>query len=118
MAPLLDMHTQTVHSSGKAVTGLTGDASTAGRGFLESLTNAQTTVVHQIVAGALEKYHGTWSQPANRMAHDVEALGSNTSGSAVDVGTGNSDATAAGNAPANYNQDMAARLNSTGLQAS
>ena len=61
MAPLLDMHTQTVYSSGKAVTGLTGDASTAGRGFLESLTNAQTTVVHHIVAGALEKYHGTWS---------------------------------------------------------
>lgn len=117
MPPLLDMDTQAVYSSGRSLSGLSGDAAAAGRGFLQAVLDAKSAVVHHTVAAALEAYHGTWSQPANRMAHDVEALGGNTAGSAVDVGAGNRDATAAGSAAAGRNRDLAVRLNSTGLRA-
>lgn len=115
MAPLVDMQTQTVHSAGQNVCSLSDDAGTAGRGFLSAVTSAQECVVHPTVSNALGGYHGTWSQPANRMQVDVDALGANTSGSAADVSNGNADATAAGQAPAVHNQDLGARLNGGGV---
>lgn len=117
MAPLLDMYPDPVHSSGRNVTGLSGDAGEAGRGFLRAVLNAHGAVVHSTVAGALEAYHGRWSQEANRMESDVAALGENVSGSAVEVSTGNADATADGATSAASNQNMAVRLNSGGVIA-
>jgi hypothetical protein len=108
---LTDMHTGPVHSAGKAVAGLSGDASVAGRGFLTAVSDAQETVIHPTVSGALSAYHGTWSQPANRMAHDVNALGGNTAGSAVDIQTADNDAGASGQTAATNGQTLAARLN-------
>jgi len=108
---LTDMYTTQVHTAGKAVTSLSSDAGSAGQGFLTAVSSAQETVVHPTVSGALSTYHGTWSQPANRMAHDVDALGNNTAGSAVDVQTGDNDAGATGQNVAMNGQSMADRLN-------
>lgn len=108
---LTDMHTTQVHTAGKAVSGLSSDASSAGQGFLKAVSGAQDTVVHPTVSGALGAYHGRWSQRANRMAHDVDALGNNTAGSAVDVQTGDNDAGATGQNVAIDGQSMANRLN-------
>jgi hypothetical protein len=108
---LTDMYTTQVHTSGRAVAGLSGDASSAGQGFLKAVSSAQETVVHPTVSGALGAYHGRWSQPANRMAHDVDALGNNTAQSAVDIQTGDNDAGATGQNVAMDGQSMADRLN-------
>ncbi len=108
---LVDMHVQQVHGAGRAVSGLSGDAGSAARSFLSAVADAEGTVVHSRVSAALGRFHGTWSTPANRLAHDVDALGQNTSGSAVDVATGDSDASYAASTACTPNDALASRLN-------
>jgi len=113
MAPLVDMRVQQVYSAGNSVSALSGQAGTAARAFLTSLDEAAGTVVHAVVAGALRRYHATWSQPANRLEVDVEALGQNTAGSATDVAGADASATATLSGVAGDNGALAGRLNGT-----
>ncbi len=108
---LVDMHVQPVHSGGRAISGLSGDAGSAARSFLSAVADAEGTVIHSRVSAALGRFHGTWSTPANRLAHDVDALGQNISGSAVDVATGDSDASYAASGACTPNDALASRLN-------
>ncbi len=111
MAALVDMRVQRVYSAGKSVSGLSGQAGTAARAFLTSVDEASATVVHAVVAGALRRYHATWSQPANRLPLDVEALGENTAGSATDVAGADADASTTLNGVTATNDTVAQRLN-------
>jgi len=111
MAPVVDMQVQQVYSAGNSVSALSGQAGTAARAFLTSLDDAAATVVHAVVAGALRRYHGTWSQPANRLEIDVEALGQNTAGSATDVAGADASATGTLTGVNAANNAFAQRLN-------
>ena len=115
MAPLVDMRVQQVYSAGNSVSALSGQAGTAARAFLSSLDDAAGTVVHAVVAGALRRYHGTWSQPANRLELDVEALGQNTAGSVTDVAGADATATATLSGVGSDSSALAGRLNGTRL---
>lgn len=108
---LVDMQVQPVHGGGRAISGLSGDAGSAARSFLSAVTDAEGTVVHSQVSAALSRFHGTWSTPANRLAHDVDALGQNISGSAADVATGDQDASSAASSACTPNDALASRLN-------
>jgi hypothetical protein len=115
MGAVVDMRVQQVYSAGTSVSGLSGEAGTVARAFLSSVDQAAGTVVHAVVAGALRRYHGTWSQPANRLQIDVEALGNNTAGSASDVAGADADATATLNGVSSDSGVLAGRLNTTPL---
>lgn len=112
MSALIDMQVQQVYSAGTSVSGMSGQAGTAARAFLSSVDEAAGTVVHAVVAGALRRYHGTWSQPANRLQQDVEALGQNTAGSATDVAGADASATGTLNGVNASNNAFSQRLNS------
>ena len=112
MAALVDMQVQQVYSAGTSVSALSGEAGTAARAFLTSVDEAAGTVVHAVIAGALRRYHGTWSQPANRLQLDVEALGANTSGSATDVAGADADASTTLSGVYASNNAFMQRLNS------
>lgn len=111
MGPLIDMQVGQVYSSGRAVSGMSGQAGAVARTFLTAVSDASGSVGHARVSSALTRYHDTWSNPAYRLAHDVDALGNNTAGSAVDVGTGDSDASHAAHAASTPNIALADRLN-------
>ncbi|MGI8612598.1 MAG: hypothetical protein ACR2KL_01410 [Nocardioidaceae bacterium] len=117
MAPLIDMNVQQVYSAGTNVSGMSGQAASVARSFLTALDDASGTVVHATVSAALNRYHATWSQPANRMSHDVDALGQDTAGSAVDIATGDANATAALQPAALASSSLAGRLNTGRLSA-
>jgi hypothetical protein len=114
---LTDMDTPVVYNAGRNVTSLSGEAGAAGTGFLQAVSNAESTVVHQTVAGALGKYYETWSQPANRMKVDVESLGGRTPGSASTIGAGDADGGTVTSVPAVDSQDMAARIGASPIEA-
>jgi hypothetical protein len=114
---LTHMDTPVVHTAGRNVADLSGEAGAAGTGFLSAITDAQGSVVHDTVVRALDKYHKDWSPAANRMKVDVDNLGGSTSGSAVTIATGDADAGAATSTPAIDCQDMATRIGTTPVQA-
>ncbi len=70
------MNASPLYSSGGRITGLGGDADAAGRGLLNAIADAEGAVHHPTVASALSRFHGTVSQPAHQLGHDVRALGS------------------------------------------
>lgn len=109
---VIDMQVQQVYSAGTSVSAMSGQAGTAARAFLTSVDDAAGTVVHAVVAGALRRYHGTWSQPANRLQQDVEALGQNTAGSATDIAGADATATTTLNGVVSSNNAFTQRLNS------
>jgi len=109
--PLVDIWVQQVHSAGTSVAALSGQAGSAARAFLSAVDQAAGTVVHPVVAGALRRYHGTWSQSANRLPLDVEALGQNTAGAATDISGADATATATLNGINASNNAFTQRLN-------
>jgi hypothetical protein len=111
MAPLIDMHVGQVYSAGRSISALSGDAGAAARSFLSALSEAEGAVVHSTVAAALGRYHSTWSTPAHRLAHDVDAIGQDTAGSAVDVSTGDNQAAGVVQGTMYGIDPLAARLN-------
>lgn len=65
-----------LHGAGGNISRLETDASSASKGFLDSVTEAGSAVHHPTVKGALDTYHGTWSKTANRLPLNVNAAGS------------------------------------------
>lgn len=70
------------------------DTKSATKGFLDSVTDAGGTVHHAALRGALDTFHGRWSTPANRLAYNVDAAGSQIKSSAVVSVQGDADAAA------------------------
>lgn len=77
------MNPEPLHAAGRKVSGLKGEASAAGKAFLDSLEGAKGAVHHDKMAAALGRYHGDWSKPANQLPTDVDSTGNKISRSAV-----------------------------------
>ncbi|MGH3360791.1 MAG: hypothetical protein ACRDO7_18450 [Nocardioidaceae bacterium] len=81
--PNWGMNPEPLHSAGGNISKLETDASSASKGFLDSVTDAGAAVHHGVVKGALDTYHGTWSTAANRLPQNVNAAGSQVQDAAV-----------------------------------
>lgn len=81
--PNFGMNPDPLYSAGGNISDLETDASTASKGFLDSVTDAGAAVHHPTVKSALDTYHGEWSTTANRLPMNVNAAGSQVQGTAV-----------------------------------
>jgi len=79
------MEPEQVYSSGRAVMDYADSASAVAGRYLGSLGDASATVGHPTVSGALDRYAWTWQPLVTGVAADIDALGHNTSASAVVV---------------------------------
>lgn len=97
--PNWGMNPEPLHSAGGNISKLETDASSASKGFLDSVVDAGAAVHHPTVKGALDSYHGQWSGTANRLPMNVGAAGSQVQGAAV-TGVQGDEQTAADQAQA------------------
>ena len=90
--PNFGMNPEALHSAGGTMSSLRGDAQTAGDSFVGSIGEASGTVHHPVMRTALDGYAETWRRPANALAHNVDAAGSQVQGTAVDGVQGDQEA--------------------------
>jgi hypothetical protein len=72
-----------VHAAGQRVTGLSAVTAGLTTRYGAVLGTAEQAVGHPVVAAAVRRFADRWQPPAGRIAGQVTALGTNTSGSAA-----------------------------------
>jgi hypothetical protein len=87
-----EMDTPGVYDSGNRVTDQTSTAAGLAQRFGTVLTTAETTVTHPRMISAIARYHEAWHPQADRVVGQIEALGGNTSASAVTVDAADQEA--------------------------
>ncbi|MDN5851516.1 MAG: hypothetical protein L0K86_01470 [Actinomycetia bacterium] len=97
--PNFGMNPEQLHGAGGSMSSVRTDAQSAGTGFVGSIGDASGAVHHPVMRTALEGYAETWTRPANALAHNVDAAGSQVQGAAVDGFQGDQEA-GSGLAPA------------------
>jgi hypothetical protein len=88
------MDTPAVHQSGQRVASQTPVATGLARRYGTTLTDAGTTVGHATVTNAVHRYRDRWHPLAERVAGQVDRLGSHTGAAAVTVDHTDTDAEA------------------------
>lgn len=99
----LDSTDGTYHA-GRQIAGTAADARAAGQSLLNALDAAQTGIA--VVDGAIRELRTDLVAPVNRMSHDVEKLGANTSKGASTVVSTTNETTAAQNTSAGLARDV------------
>jgi len=107
----VDMHVHQVHANGQAIVGLADEASAMARSLLSAVVDAAENVGNDRLGTALGRYHDTWLSPLEGLAHDVDALGQDIAGSAVDVTTADAAAARCGQRVVSCSESLVGRLN-------
>ena len=100
-----------VYGSGTNIHGLGDDAHAAASGVLKTLDEAQGTVHHPVVAGALGAYRDRHSKDANSLMFSVQDCGSKIATTANITVDGENEQTAAHTVTANQAEQTSSALN-------